>query len=76
MESRVQSSPITFMHVSPNMRVAGLILDQPRRWNLDLMNNFFTESTANNTKIIHLAQVCDSDDYAWLPDAKGKHSVK
>lgn len=40
------------------------------------MNNFFTESTANNTKIIHLAQVCDSDDYAWLPDAKGKHSVK
>lgn len=42
------------MQVDSNMRVAVLILDQPRHWNVDLLNTLFTESAVKNTRKIHI----------------------
>ncbi len=56
--------------------VSKLILENPRRWNLELLQQNFDEESVKLIKNIQLGEYCMADKLIWSPSNNGSFSTK
>uniref|UniRef100_A0A2N9HS98 Reverse transcriptase domain-containing protein n=1 Tax=Fagus sylvatica TaxID=28930 RepID=A0A2N9HS98_FAGSY len=56
--------------------VSELIINNPPRWDLDKLKNFFDDNTIRAIQEIHLSQIPQQNKMCWAPSSSGKFTAK
>lgn len=59
-----------------DMRVSGPRMDNPERWNLELLMNLLSDETVSNIYIIRVSQTNLADELIWCYNNSGQFSTK
>ncbi|GLT65296.1 hypothetical protein SLA2020_377350 [Shorea laevis] len=69
-------SPNVHLLELPPFTVADLIIPGERSWNINLLEDLFSPSTAQHILSIHLPQISSFDKWSCVPSPSGQFSVK